>query len=212
MHCFTGRLSPLIFNFCVNILIKSIENEKVFWLGYGLDKTLSPCHCFEFADDTAIITTLEGDNQLLCNVFTNWTSLVDLIIRIDKCHTFGIKNSVTGSIQYLPHIIVQREYRPFIYLGNQFNFGLNIENIKTDIINGMIKYVRIIDKLPLTPLNKISIVQVYVFNTLWRKFSIYDLTETWVDKNIKKFILKFVRKWCQLPVCKRQAFVIQNFA
>ena len=150
----------------MNILIKSVENEKVFWLGYGLDKTLSPCHCFEFADDTAIITTLEGDNQLLCNVFTNWTSLVDLIIRIDKCHTFGIKNSVTGSIQYLPHIIVQREYRPFIYLGNQFNFGLNIENIKTDIIYGMIKYVRIIDKLPLTPLNKISIVQVYVFDTL----------------------------------------------
>ena len=90
-----------------------------------------------------------------------------------------------GSIQYLPHIIVQRERIPyvelnesFIFLGKQFNFGLNIENIKTDIMNDMVKYVRIIDKLPLTYLNKISIVQVYVFNKLRWKFLMYDLTET----------------------------------
>ena len=65
----------------------------------------------------------------------------------------------------------------------------------------MIKYVRIIDKFPQTPLNKISIVQVYVFNKLQWRLAIYDLTETWVDKNIDKIILKFLRKWCQLPVC-----------
>ena len=65
----------------------------------------------------------------------------------------------------------------------------------------MIKHVRIFDKLPLTPLNKISIVQVYGFNKILWIFSIYDLTETWVDENIDKIILKFVRKWRQLPVC-----------
>ena len=108
----------------------------------------------------------------------------------------------------MPHVIFQRERIPpielnesFIYQGKQLNFGLNIENIKTDIINDMIKYVRIIDKLPLTPLNKISIVQVYAFNKLRWKFSIYDLTETCVYKNTDKIILKFVRKWFQLPVC-----------
>ena len=57
-----------------------------------------------------------------------------------------------------------------------------------DIINDMIKCVRIIDKLPLTPLNKISIVQVYVFSKLRCRFSVFDLTETWVDKNIDKII------------------------
>ena len=84
-----------------------------------------------------------------------------------------MKKPATGSIQYLPHVIVQRERIPpvelnesFIYLGKQFNFGLNIENIETDIMNDMTNYVRIIDKLPLTPLNKISIVQVYVLNKL----------------------------------------------
>ena len=55
-----------------------------------------------------------------------------------------MKKSVTGSIQYLPHIIVQRERIPpvelnesFVYLGKQFSSGLNIENMKTDIINDM---------------------------------------------------------------------------
>ena len=55
-------LAPLIFNLCVNTLIKSIENEKVGCLGYVLEKILSPRHWFQFADDTAIITVLEGGN------------------------------------------------------------------------------------------------------------------------------------------------------
>ena len=85
----------------MNTLIKSIG-----CLGYVLDKIFSPRHWFQFTDNTAIITTLEEDNQLLCNV---WTSSADLIIRVHKCHTFSMKKSATGSIQYLPYIIAQRE-------------------------------------------------------------------------------------------------------
>ena len=106
-------LSQLIFNLCINTLIKSIENKKVGCLGrYVLDKILIPRHWFQFADDTAIITALEGNNQLLCNVFTKWTSWADLIIRVDKCNTFGMKKLATGSIQYLRYIIVLRERIP----------------------------------------------------------------------------------------------------
>ena len=92
----------------MNTFIKSIEKEKSGCLSYELDKILSPRHWFQFADDTAIIT-LEGDNQLLCNVFSKWTSWADLIIIVDKCRIFGMKKSATGSIQNLPHIIVQRK-------------------------------------------------------------------------------------------------------
>ena len=160
-----------------------------------LDTILIPCHWFQLADNTAIITILEGDNQLLCNVFTKWVSWVDPIIRVDKCHTFGMKKSAKGFIQYLPNIMVQRETIPpvesnesFIDLGKQFIFKLNIQNIKTDIINDMTNYVRIIDKLPQTTLNKISIVQIYVFNELR-------------SNRIKTSIKLFWRNWCQLPVC-----------
>ena len=171
-------LSPLIFSLCLNSLIKSIESKNVGCLGYILGEILISCDWFQFADNTAIITTLEGDNQLLCNVFTKWTSWVDLIIRVDKCHTFRTKKSATGSIQYLSYIIAQRERIPpielnesFIYLEKQFIFVLNIKNIKTDIISDLTNYVRIIDRLPLTPLSKMSMVQVYVFNKLRWRFS-----------------------------------------
>ena len=83
-------LSPLLFNLCVNMLIECIKSEKIKCLGYVYDVSLSPRHWFQFADDTAIVTALQEDNQLLCNVFTKWTSWADLLIRIDKCHAFGI--------------------------------------------------------------------------------------------------------------------------
>ena len=67
-------------------------------LGNILDKIR---HWFQIADDTAITTALEGYNQLLCNVFTKWTSWTDLLIRIDKCHTLGMKKSTTGSICHM---------------------------------------------------------------------------------------------------------------
>ena len=42
-------------------------------------------HWFQFADDTAIATTLESDNQHLCNVFLKWTSCTDLTIKVSEC-------------------------------------------------------------------------------------------------------------------------------
>ena len=61
-------------------------------------------------------------------------------------------------------------------------------------------YVRIIGRLSLTPLKKISILYIYAFNKPRWRFSIHDLTETWIDKN-NKIILKFVMKSCQLSFC-----------
>ena len=67
-----------------------------------------------------------------------------------------MEKSATGSIQYLPYIIVQRDKIPPIelnesvfFLATQFNFEWTIENIKVDIINDMSNYVRIIDRLPI---------------------------------------------------------------
>ena len=58
---------------CVNTLIKTIDNEKLKCLGYVYDNTITPKHWFPFADDTAIVTALESDNQLLVNVFSKWS-------------------------------------------------------------------------------------------------------------------------------------------
>ena len=95
----------------------------------------TPGHWFQFADDTAIVSALEEDNQLLCNAFSKWCTWSDLIIRVDKCHTFGMKKCATSSVQYLPMILFNRERIPpiemnksIIYLGKQFNYGMDIDN------------------------------------------------------------------------------------
>ena len=62
-------LSPLLINLIVNTLINTIKSERVECLGYVYNGVLSPKHWFQFADDTAIVTALERDNQLLCNTF-----------------------------------------------------------------------------------------------------------------------------------------------
>ena len=62
-------LSPLLFNLIVNTLINKVKSKKVECMGYVYQGCLSHKHWFQFANDTAIVTALEKDNQLLCNVF-----------------------------------------------------------------------------------------------------------------------------------------------
>ena len=73
-------------------------------MGYVAEKTLSLLHWFQFADDTAMVTALEEDNLCLLNLFTKWSSWADLEIRVDKCHSFGVKKYMSSAIQYQPNL------------------------------------------------------------------------------------------------------------
>ena len=86
-------------------------------------------HWFQFADDTAIVTTLESDNQHLCNVFLKLTSWADLTIKVSECCTFVIRKNETASEQFQPYITICKQRIPqveqdksFTYLGKDFNF------------------------------------------------------------------------------------------
>ena len=134
-------LSILLFNLCVNSLIQSINDEKLKCLGYVCNVTINPRHWFQFADDTAIISAHEQDNQLLRNVLNKWCTWADLYIRVDKCHTFGIKKQASRAIQYQPVIIISGKRVPpiendhsFNYLGKQFNFSMDCESIKIELL------------------------------------------------------------------------------
>ena len=48
--------------------------------------------------------------------------------------------------------------------------------------------------------HKISIIQQCIYSKYRWLFSIYDLTETWIEQNIDNVIGKYVRKWFQLPI------------
>ena len=70
-------LSPLLFNMCFNTLMVTINKERVKCLGYVLVHLKSSNHWLQFADDTAIITSLQSDNQLLLNIFSKWVAWSD---------------------------------------------------------------------------------------------------------------------------------------
>ena len=52
---------------------------------------LNPIHWFQFADDAAVVSGQEKENQMLLNRFTIWCQWAQMIIRVDKCSTFGIR-------------------------------------------------------------------------------------------------------------------------
>ena len=103
-------LSPLLFNMSFNTFIQHIKSEKYSQLGFWKfsenGKPLNPFHWFQFADDAAVISGQENENQLLLNRFTLWCQWAHMIIRVDKCSTFGIKKDLTKSIQYLPKLFI----------------------------------------------------------------------------------------------------------
>ena len=103
-------LSPLLFNMCFNTFIQFIKQEKYKQLGFSThdatDNLFKPIHWFQFADDAAVVTTDERENQLLLNCFTKWCQWANMIIRVDKCVNFGIKKFSSCSLQFQPKLFI----------------------------------------------------------------------------------------------------------
>ena len=64
-------LGPLTFNLCFNKFIRYISDHKFKQFGFTIS-SLNPIHWFQFADDAAVITGLQNENQFLLNHFTRW--------------------------------------------------------------------------------------------------------------------------------------------
>lgn len=57
-------LSPLLFNLCFNTFLQHIKSEKYRQFGFSL-KLLNPIHWFQFANDAAVMSGQESENQHL---------------------------------------------------------------------------------------------------------------------------------------------------
>ena len=137
-------LSPLLFNMCFNTFTQFIRQEKYKQLGFSThdenDRLFNPTHWFQFADDAAVVTTDERENQLLLNCFTKWCQWSNMLIRVDKCITFGIKKFSSRSSQFQPKLFINSELVPvvkpdesFKYLGRYFNFNMDNHEHKSQL-------------------------------------------------------------------------------
>ena len=124
--------SPLLFNLIVNILIKTVKSIKV-----NVRDIYTKAACHQNIVITTMVIVLGKDNQVLCNAFIKWNTLPGLVIRVHRCHSFGIKRLNRKRNQFQPFITIKNirilsieNGTSFIYLGKDFNFSMNCNEIK----------------------------------------------------------------------------------
>ena len=130
-----------------------------------------------------------------------------MIIRVDKCVTFGIKNSATRSIQNLPKLSINSELVPcvrfgdfFHYLGRYFDFEMSNIVHKQDLYKIVGDIMSKIDLLPLHPKNKCQLYNSYLLSKTEWHLTVADLRKTWVSENLDDLVNKCFRSWLHLPI------------
>ena len=168
---------------------------------------LNPVHGFQFADDAAVITSQESENQHLLNRFCMWCQWSDMVIRVDKCSTFGIKKATTKSIQFLPKLLINNRLiltinigESFEYLGRYFDFEMSNNNHKEELTILVNELMTDIDLKPLHPKNKLLLYSRYVLSKLSWHFTVATLSKTWVTENIDPIVNQYIQKWLEVPI------------
>ena len=202
-------LSPLLFNMCFNTFIQSVKQGKYKQLGFSAhdatDRLFKPIHWFQYADDAAVITTDERENQLFLNCFIKWCQWADMIIRVDKCVSFGIKKFSSRCLQFQPKLFINIKLLPvvkngesFKYLGRYFNFEINNDKHKIHLeSNRMLKQI---DSLRILPKNKLLFYHRYVLSKLSWHLTVADLSKPLIIENLDNVVIRFIRQCLDLPI------------
>ena len=145
-------------------------------------KHFTPRHWLQFADDAASITGQESENQTLLNAFDRWCTWSHMIIKVEKCHSFGMKKCKTKCEQIKPKLYLNNKLikpvkigESFVYLGRYFDFNMTNNDHKEILIYKTNELLDTIDKLPLHRKNKIMLYQRYVLSKISWHLTIADL-------------------------------------
>ena len=190
-------ISPLLFNLIINTFIQHIKQQDMSNLVYKFSKYFSPRHWYQFADDASVITGQEYETQILLNAsFTRWCTWSDMIIRVDKCKTFGITKRGSNTVQTQPKLFVNNEYIPPVprdqdveYLGRFFNYAMDNKSHKQILLDNTEEMMKTMDKLPLHPKHNVLIYSRYVLSKLSWHLTIADLSKTWVENNLDIYVM-----------------------
>ena len=130
-----------------------------------------------------------------------------MIIRVDKCSTFGIKKHSSKSIQYQPKLFISHLLVPrieigecFRYLGRYFDFNMSNKKHQSEICDLFGDIISKIDELPLHPQNKILLYSRYLLSKISWDLTITDISQTWVCESLDCIATKYFRKWLELPI------------
>lgn len=200
-------LSPLLFNMIVNTFVQYIKSPDFAQLGYKYANMFLSRHWYQFADDAAAVTALESENQILLNAFSKWCTWTDMIVRVDKCHAFGLRKVGTSCQQIKPNLFINNEKvsaveigAAFVYLGRSFNFKMTSDAHKTKLIETVEMFLRAIEQLPLHPKWKLLIYNRFVLSKISWDLTVSDISITWVKQNLDSIVSSFIRNTLEFPI------------
>ena len=124
-----------------------------------------------------------------------WCTCTNMAIRVDKCVSFGIKNSSTSSTQFLPKLIINRKLVPIVnlgesfkYLGHDFNFSMDNSKHMSILLETTSDLMIKIDQLPCHPKYKLSLFHCVILSKIAWHLTIADLSKTWVEQNLDTIV------------------------
>ena len=200
--------SPLLFNLCFNPLMRTLSQPKFKHLGYMWGPNVDPYSSswLQFADDTAIIANDVKSAQTLINLNVAWCKWSGMHLRIDKCVSFGMRKQEGVYSQYLPNLTINDSKIPalelgssFKYLGKLFNFEMNNDEAKSNLINRLSGYLEIIKNLKVKVTMKLKILRVFIPSQFNFDLRIYDFAYTWIEQNLDQLSVNAVNEWLELP-------------
>jgi hypothetical protein len=200
--------SPLIFNLCFNSLMQCLKQPDYQNLGYcwGNNK-LQQRNWLQFADDAAITSKSLKGAQGLLNLFEAWCKWAEMDIRLDKCFTFGMMQHDMQYKQFLPSIsIIKGQIPPvaigdnFVYLGKIYNFAMNDQLAKSNLIDKLNFLLFTTSNLNVKPQTKIKIYSQYIPSQISFELRTYNFSGTWICEELDSMGIKFVREWVEAPI------------
>jgi hypothetical protein len=200
--------SPLLFNICFNSLTKVLNSPTYQKMGYIWgNKSSQISNCLQYADDAALIAKDQKCAQGLVNIFDAWCTWAKMDIRIDKSFSFGLTKKDTLSVQIKPNISIKSGNIPaiaigdsFRYLGRIFDFKMDDNVAKQNLLEKLGKFLKMISNLKIKPQTKLKIFDRYLPSQLSFDFKLYNFSSTWISENVDALCYRYIRKWVEAPV------------
>jgi len=177
--------SPLLFNICFNSLMRTINQPQYKQLGYlwGTNNSVRARSWLQFADDAIIVSGSDRNAQTLMNVFTAWCTWSGMMIRIDKCQTFGMRKENDIYKKYMPVVTTSDTQVPavkiggsFTYLGQIFNSNMNTDEAKEELSNKLDTLLTKLSNLVTRQQMKIKILKLVVYPRISFELKTYNFS------------------------------------
>ena len=130
-----------------------------------------------------------------------------MILRVDKCSTFGLRKASSSSIQFLPNLTIHNSIVPpveidssFRYLGRYFNFTMNNHQHMSDLLDTTNTQMSKINDLSCHPKNKLLLYHRLLLSKISWNLTIVDISKSWIIENLDSIVSKYIRQWLELPI------------